>query len=107
MAHAQTEGAVMSDEMEVRAQLRAQLGSVTRKISGTAKGRKALEKRAMAPDDGRLKRVRGETKQLNVEIDADLKTWLARASRDHRLTYVELVERGLELVKADLERSNA
>jgi hypothetical protein len=87
----------MSDEMAGRVQLKAQLGSATRKISGSAKGRKALEKRAMAPDDGRLKRIRGETEQLNVEIEAELKTRLARASRDHRMTYVELVERGLAL----------
>jgi hypothetical protein len=70
-------------------------GAASRKRCGHE--RRDGEKRAMTPDDGRLKRIRGETKQLNVEVEAELKTWLACASRDHRMTYVELVERGLAL----------
>jgi hypothetical protein len=95
-----------SEETALRAALRSQLGSARRKASGTAKGRAALEKRAMHPSDGRLKRVRDRT-QFNVEIDRELKEWLSRAKRDHRMTFTEIVERGLELVRAELEGKHA
>lgn len=91
-------------ELDMRARLRAQLTSPARKKSGTVKGRKALEKRAMSPADGRLKRIRGETKQLNVEIDADLKERIVALVREHRHSIVELTERGLELALLELER---
>jgi hypothetical protein len=60
----------------------------------------------MHPSDGRLKRVRDRT-QFNVEIDRELKEWLSRAKRDHRMTFTEIVERGLELVRAELEGKHA
>jgi hypothetical protein len=41
---------------------------------------------------------RGETVQLNVEIERDWKTWLAQAKREHKIPIVQLIERGLELV---------
>lgn len=91
------------EETGMKAALRGQLGSARRKSSGSVKGRKALEKRAMAPDDGRLKRMRTDTTQLNVEISRAIKEMLVRAKRDHRWDFTEIVERGIELVCAELD----
>lgn len=92
-----------TDDMAIKAQLKAQLGSGRRKASGTVKGRKQAERSAMLrPDDGRLSH-RGETAQLNVAVEREWKAWLARAKHDHGMALFEIVERGLALVRTELE----
>jgi len=87
----------------VKAALRAQLGGERRKATG-ANGRKKSERASLVrPDDGRLSH-RGPTAQLNVGVEEHWKTWLARAKHDHNMAIFEIVERGLTLVKAELER---
>jgi hypothetical protein len=94
------------DVAAVRAALRAQLGGERRKQT-TAKGRKKSERASLVrPDDGRLSH-RGSVAQLNVNVEEHWKAWLARAKHDHNMAIFEIVERGLELVKAELERSHA
>jgi len=93
-----------SDDLDVKAALRAQLSSARRKESGSVKGRKRSERSAMLnADDGRLTH-RGETAQLNVNVQKDWKTWISRAKRDHDMAIFEIIERGLELVRAELEQ---
>ena len=96
-----------SDVLAMKAALRAQLGSKRRKQSGSFAGRRALEKRAMAPHDGRLKTIAECRVQLNVEIREELKERLDEARRDHRRTSIEIVERGIELAIAELEAKGA
>jgi hypothetical protein len=92
-----------ADDTAIKAQLKAQLGSDRRKASGTVKGRKQAERSAMRrPDDGRLSH-RGETAQLNVGVEREWKAWLAKAKQDHGMDLYEIVERGLALVRAELE----
>lgn len=95
-----------TESVDLRAQLRAQLGSQRRKGSGTVKGRKRAEKSAMlSPDDGR-RTNRGDTIQLNVAVEKEWKVWIARAKRDHDMAIFEIIERGLELVRAELEKKH-
>src|SRR6185503_822364 len=71
---------------------------VGRKGRRTVAGRLAREKKPLAPNDGRLRRVPGRserTAQLNATIHQELKERVVRTSRDHRLTMVEIVERAL------------
>ena len=92
-----------ADDIDIKAALRREFASPRRKSSGSVKGRKDAEKRAMlSPTDGRLSH-RGDTEQLNVSIDRELKVWLARARVDHDMRIFEIVERGLALVRAELE----
>jgi hypothetical protein len=92
-----------TETVDLRAQLRAQLGSQRRKESGTVKGRKRAEKSAMlSPEDGRRSN-RGDTAQLNVAVKKEWKTWIARAKHDYDMAIFEIIERGLELVRAELE----
>jgi hypothetical protein len=94
----------VADDLDVKAALRAQLSSVRRKESGSVKGRKRSEKSAMlSADDGRLTH-RGETAQLNVNVQKEWKIWISRAKRDYDLAIFEIIERGLELVRAELEQ---
>ena len=93
----------LADDFEVKSALRAQLGSGRRKESGTIKGRKKAEHAAMVkPGDGRLSH-RGDTAQLNVTVETEWKRWLAHAKHDHGMAIFEIVERGLALVRAELE----
>ena len=93
-----------ADDLDVRAQLRAQLSSPRRKESGSVKGRKRSERSAMLnADDGRLTH-RGETAQLNVNVQKQWKAWIARAKHDYDMAIFEIIERGLELVRAELEQ---
>jgi hypothetical protein len=81
--------------------LRASHKSRRRQQSGSAKGRSALER-------GRLgSRTLLDKVQLNVEISEELKRWLTAAKRDYRMTQIEIVERGLELVREELEKAGA
>lgn len=90
-------------EIDVRDALRRQMGSERRKQSGAVKGRKKSERAALVrSDDGRLSH-RGPVAQLNVNVEEHWKTWLARAKHDYDKAIFEIVERGLELVKAELE----
>lgn len=92
-----------ADEHSIRAALRAQLGGERRKQTGV-KGRKKSERAALLrPDDGRLSH-RGSVVQLNVGVEDHWKQWLARAKHDYGMQIFEIVERGLELAKAELER---
>ena len=93
-----------ADDMNMKAALRAQLSSPRRKESGTVKGRKRSERSAMlSADDGRLTH-RGETTQLNVNVQKEWKAWIARTKHDHNMAIFEIIERGLELVRAELEQ---
>jgi hypothetical protein len=98
-----------NDEMDVRAALQARYsGSRATASSGAScslAARRARERSALAPSDGRVRRGRGPTVQLNVGIAPELKERLVEACRDHRMTIVELVERGIEKALAELERS--
>lgn len=92
-----------ADDQSIRAALRAQLGGERRKQTGV-KGRKKSERASLLrADDGRLSH-RGPVVQLNVNIEQHWKQWLARAKLDHEMDIFEIVERGLELAKAELER---
>ena len=93
----------IDNEDDLRAALRAQLGGERRKQTGV-KGRKKSERASLLrPDDGRLSH-RGNVVQLNAGIELHWKQWLARAKHDYDMQIFEIVERGLELVKAELER---
>lgn len=93
-----------ADDLDVKAALRAQLSSARRKESGSVKGRKRSERSAMlSADDGRLTH-RGETAQLNVNVQNEWKVWIARAKRDYDMAIFEIIERALELVRAELEQ---
>jgi hypothetical protein len=93
-----------ADDTAIKSALRAQLGSNRRTRSASVKGRSKSERGAMAkPGDGRLSH-RGETVQLNVNVEPQWKDWLARAKHDHNMAIFEIVERGLALVRAELER---
>lgn len=70
----------------------------------TVAGRKALERRALMPGDGRLRRVTGRTAQLNVTIYPELKEWITEASHLHRMTIVEIVELAMGLAKVELAK---
>src|SRR5688572_17836726 len=97
-----------SDEMDVRAALQARYQGSRATASGSPSSlaaRRAREKPALSPNDGRTRRGKGPTVQLNVGIAPELKERLVDACRDHRMTIVELVESGIEKVLAELERS--
>jgi hypothetical protein len=64
--------------------------------------RRAREKPALSPNDGRVKRATGRTVQLNVMIRPEMKERLVNASRDHRMMIVEIIERGVEKALAEL-----
>jgi hypothetical protein len=90
-------------DLSIKDQMRVQFGSTRRKKSGSVKGRKEAEKAAMrSPTDGRLTH-RGPTAQINVEVQEHWKAWLAEAKQIHTMKIVEIIERGLELVRAELE----
>lgn len=92
------------DDHSIRAALRVQLGGERRKQTGV-KGRKKSERASLLrPDDGRLTH-REAVVQLNVGIEQHWKQWLARAKVDHKMDIFEIVERGLAMVKAELERN--
>lgn len=70
-------------------------------VKGAAAERKARERSAINPNDGRVKRFKGRTVQLATKISPELKEALLKASRTHRKTITEIVERGIELACAD------
>jgi hypothetical protein len=95
--------------VDLKAALRAQLGSQRRKVSGSAAGRRALEREANNPHDARLSRraSRGNTVQLNVEIPEDDKMWLARVSRESGEKINALILRLIREERARMEKTNA
>jgi hypothetical protein len=93
----------VDDIPSLKALLAKQLGTERRQQSGTVAGRKKSERAAMRPKDDLRFSHRGETVQLNVNVEEHWKVWLKKAKSDYRLDIFEIVERGLELVKAELE----
>jgi len=95
--------------VDLKAALRAQLGSQRRKVSGSASGRRALEREANNPHDARLTRgtPRSTTVQLNVEIPEDLKQRLVNEVRASGDRMVLIVSRALiaELEKREAARA--
>jgi hypothetical protein len=91
------------DEADVRAALASRYSGGRSKPDGSAvAARRAREKSALSPNDGRVKRGKGPRVQLNVMIRPEMKERLVNASRDHRLAIVEIVERGIEKALAEL-----
>ena len=95
--------------VDLKAALRAQLGSQRRKVSGSAAGRRALEREANNPHDARLSRhaSRGKMVQLNVEIPEDDKLWLARMARDSGERINALILRLIREERAKMEKAHA
>jgi hypothetical protein len=98
--------AMTGDELEVKRALRALHGEGLKSESPLALRRK-LEKSALNPNDGRRKRATGRTVQLNTTIRPETKTALVEASRHYNKTIVELIERGIALAIAELEKKHA
>jgi hypothetical protein len=94
--------------VDLKAALRAQLGSTRRKVSGSAAGRRALEREANNPHDARLSKAsRGDTVQLNVEIPEDDKLWLARTSRETGERINALILRLIREERVKTEKAHA
>ena len=95
--------------VDLKAALRAQLGSQRRKVSGSAAGRRALEREANNPHDARLSKAsRGGMVQLNVEIPEDDKLWLSRKSREPGGERINaLILRLIRDERAKTEKANA
>ena len=71
---------------------------------GSAAERMAAEKRAMRSNDVRRLRTSGRTEQLNLRVSRAFKDDLYALSKKTGLTLGALVERGVEKLKAELER---
>lgn len=92
------------DELDVRAALASRYSGGRKPDKSIVASRRALEKRALSPNDGRVKRATGRSVQLNTTIRPELKEKLVEAARDHRRTIVEIIERGIALAIEELER---
>ncbi|MEI9899210.1 MAG: hypothetical protein WDN31_02705 [Hyphomicrobium sp.] len=95
--------------VDLKAALRAQLGSQRGKVSRSAEGRRALEREANNPHDARLARgtSRGNTVQLNVEIPEELKQRLVNAVRTSGDRMVAIVSRAIVAELARMEKADA
>lgn len=98
--------------VDLKAALRAQLGSQRRKVSASAEGRRALEREANNPHDGRMSRIavaptQSNTAQVNVEVPEELKQRLVNAKRSSGEDLKEIVARALEVELAKMERQYA
>jgi hypothetical protein len=75
-------------------------------VKGAAAKRKARERSAINPNDGRVKRTTGRTVQLATKISPELKDRLVKAARnsDRRLTITEIIEQALGKFLDELEK---
>src|SRR5262245_14240030 len=93
------------DRADMAARLRATLGSARHKRRNSVAGRKAGERSVRAQHDGRVRRVPlDQAVQVNVLLRSTWKEWLVAAKHDHGLSFAEAVERGLELLRDELDR---
>jgi hypothetical protein len=89
---------------DMASKLKAQLSGAGHKRRNTVAGRKAGERNIRAQHDGRVRRVPlDQAVQVNVLLRTEWKQWLVGAKHDHGLSFAEAVERGLELLRAELE----
>jgi hypothetical protein len=97
----------MSDDIprvDIAAKLMAQLSTAGQKRRNSVAGRKARERNVRTQHDGRVRRVPlDQAVQVNVLLHSDWKQWLVSAKHDHGLSFAEAVERGLELLRNELE----
>jgi preprotein translocase subunit SecD len=89
---------------DMAAKLKAQLSSAAHKRRNSVAGRKAGERNVRAQHDGRVRRVPlDQAVQVNVLLRTSQKEWLVGVKHDHGLSFAEAVERGLELLRLELE----
>jgi hypothetical protein len=89
---------------DLAARLKAQLSGSGHKRRNSVAGRKAGERNVRAQHDGRVRRVPlDQAVQVNVLLRTEWKQWLVTVKHDHGLSFAEAVERGLELLRDELE----
>jgi hypothetical protein len=70
----------------------------------SASDRRAAERRSfVSPNDGRKRKRRGPTAQVNVEVRTEIKDLISRIAHAHGLSYIEIVEQAVELFAKHLE----
>ncbi len=97
----------MTEDVEranMAARLKEQLSTQSHKRRNSVAGRKAGERNIRAQHDGRVRRVPlDQAVQVNVLLRTEWKEWLVGVKHDHGLSFAEAVERGLGLLREQLE----